>query len=290
MTELEYSTPETDRFNIQISWSQIRSASECKQKAYLYRTTAKDPNQNIRVFFPGTVVDRVMRDWLNDENRQRGGMADMVESVIDREKKSAEESGDGIVVWKSSSDRKFVIDTCTEAATKLEPYLDELVLPYDFHPALYFKELPITMNFLDGTPRDIFLRGEMDILVNNPQDGKYAIWDLKITRDPNYWKKTIMQLAFYDLATYCLTGEYSSRAGLIQPLCPSPLIDFEIGNQVRREMLMRIQNYAINRWRGIITPKEDDAGCNWCSVRRNCSKMKNRTIMGGSLDDFAASL
>lgn len=49
---------------MRISWSQLRTHEECKQRGFLQRTGHKSVLDNQRVFFPGTVTDRVVRDWL----------------------------------------------------------------------------------------------------------------------------------------------------------------------------------------------------------------------------------
>lgn len=253
---------------LNISWSKLRTSEECFHKAFL-GSKAKNPAQDIRNFFPGTVCDRVMRTWL-DSDRLTGAMPDMVEEYIDKSEKEAKESGDGVVRWRNASDRGEVTKFCKTLVAKLEPILQQHVLPYDFEPAKRFKT-PITIPYLDGTPTSINLVGEFDILVRDSLP-KYNVWDLKATADPNYWKKTVGQLVFYDLCIISMFGEATGEVGLIQPMCPDETLRFEVTGDERRQMLSRIMTLAEAQWSGKNDPKEGTEGCSWCSVNHACAK------------------
>lgn len=251
---------------LNISWSKLRTSEECYQKAFI-SSKAKSPAQDIRNFFPGTVCDRVMRDWLAGD-RPCNAMPGMVEEYIQKSLDEAKESGDGVVRWRNKDDRAEVIVFCKELVTKLEPILDEYVTPYNYYSAERFKT-PITIPYLDGTPTEINLIGEFDILVHAD---KYNVWDLKATADPNYWKKTVGQLVFYDLCVISMFGETTGEVGLIQPMCPEQTMRFSVTKEERRQMISRIITLAEAQWRGENSPKEGTEGCSYCSVNHACSR------------------
>jgi hypothetical protein len=257
---------------ISISWSGLRAHEECRQKAHLLRTGKKSPSTNIRQFFHGTVVDRVMREWLEDEARQPDGMALLVEEIMDREELAAVNSGDGVVRWKNHRDRTDLIEWCKELVTRLEPHLNELVVPYEFESARRFR-VPVQIPYLTGEPAWIYLAGEMDILTRDEQP-RFHVWDLKGTADDNYWRKTIGQLVFYDLATNAAFGEYCQRAGLIQPMCKQQIVEIEITPQRRNELMQRIIRMAHDMWSHDTMPKESSSGCNYCPVHHACVKFQ----------------
>ena len=257
--------------HIFVSWSQLRAHDECKQKAYLYRQRRRSPGQDIRMFFPGTVVDRIMREWLDNEAREPG-MHLRVSEVMDREETTARESGDGIVRWKNQSDRREVHDTCVELLARLEPILTKLVLPHEFEPAKRFR-VPLTVPGPHDQPVTVTLNGEMDLLVRE-NGADWCVYDLKATRNEDYWRKTIMQLVFYDLAVRAGFGSYSKRLALIQPLCKQPIVVIEASDDLRRQLVQRIIAMVHDRVREDFSPKPDEAGCSWCDVRHACLKFK----------------
>lgn len=257
-----------------ISWSSLRAHEECRQKGMLLRTGKKSPRTNIRMFFHGTVVDRVMREWLEqpEDERRPGQMAQWVVDIMDREELAAVESGDGVVRWKSRTDREELIVWCQELVTRLESHLDELVTPYDYMVAKRFR-VPVQIPYLTGEPVWIFLAGEMDLLVRDDQP-RFHVWDLKGTADDSYWRKTIGQIIFYDLAVHAMFGEYSQRLGLIQPMCRQQQIEIEATQQKRNELWSRIIRMAHDMWTHDATPKESNSGCDYCPVRHACAKFK----------------
>lgn len=268
MTERDPNAP------IRISWSQLRTHSECKQKSYLQRTGHRSPTADKRNMFPGTVVDRVMRDWLNLENPEPHLMPSMVESILQREETESIENGDGIVKWRDQSDKTRVLKWCIELVKRLEPCLNALVLPYPYEPAKRFVS-PLWLPYMDGTPKEVHLIGEIDLLVGEALP-RYAVWDLKATEDNSYWRKTLGQLVFYDLAVQTMfETEPCTRTGLIQPMCKEPVLYFDFGEDEYRQMWGRIHRYALDVWRNNETPKESTAGCSWCDVYHACRKYKN---------------
>jgi hypothetical protein len=253
-----------------LSWSALKTHEHCKQKAMLLRKGKKSPAQDIRGYFHGTVVDRVMRNWLDHPDPQPGVMVGMVDDMIINSQKEALESGDGVVRWKSRNDRAEMTEFCKELVVRLEPILYDLVLPYDYEPAKRFKT-PIMIPHLDGSPTLIYLVGEMDLLVRDEKE-RWAIWDLKGTKNDSYWRQTVAQLVYYDLATHSMFGEYSSKAGLIQPMCEKRVMEIDINDQARADLMARIVSFAHDRWRNDFQPKESTGGCSWCPVKHACEK------------------
>lgn len=262
----------TDYPPVRISWSQLRAHNECKQKAYLRRSGKKNPSSDIRVFFPGTVVDRVMRDWLADEGREPGQMARNVAMVMDREEKQAVEDEDGIVRWRNKSDHDQVLQDCTFCVTRLEPLLNQHVVPYEFEPAKWFT-VPLTVPGPDGSPVKAVLVGEMDILVRMAGTD-WAIYDLKMTKNTSYWRKTIMQLAFYDLAVRAGFGSYAKKMALLQPMCEQQIVPLEVTEDLRNQLVARIIAFVSDVLLGNIEPKKSMSGCTWCDVKYACEKFR----------------
>jgi len=255
---------------VKISWSMLRVHEECTEKAYLRSRGMKSPVTDIRPYFRGTVVDRCMRDWLCAEDQEPGGMAAMVDEVLDREEESARESGDGVVRWKSPADRDESRAWCRELVTRLEPILRRCVLPFDYEPALRFS-VPLRVPYLDDSPQRVWLRGEMDLLVRDSQ-ARHAVWDLKATENTDYWRKCVGQLVFYDIVVRVMTGAHPVGCGLIQPMCPEQVLPFVFTQQQRSEVVQRILGYCRSVWRGEHRPKEGTAGCSFCEVRHACPR------------------
>lgn len=254
--------------HINVSWSQLRTWEDCKQKAYLYRKGMRSAASDIRMFFPGTVVDRIMRDWLYQNPPESGYMVSQVAKMMDTEEQNSLESGSGIVRWKNQADRANVAKVCTELLTRLEPILQQLVLPHDYEPAKRFK-VPLDIPGPFNEKISITMNGEMDLLVRE-QGTDWCVYDLKATANDSYWRKTVMQLVFYDLAVRASMGKYSTKLALIQPLCKEPIVMIEPTEQLRSELVGRIINYVHSRAKEDYAPKEDTSGCSYCDVRFAC--------------------
>lgn len=277
---------------VKVSWSKIRTAEECRQKAYLTAEGFKSPVTDVRVFFQGNVVDRAMRRWLEMDNPPQFWMLHHVDSIMDELELSARQEGDGVVRWKHRTDRQQVREFCREATMRLEELLHHLALPYDYQPAVRFKT-PLNIPSPDGNGTvKILLTGEMDLLVRekaplpdisvNQEPVVYTVprdsvrcWDLKVTRDSGYWRKTIAQLVFYDIACWCMLGQTLDEAGLIQPMVEGqPFMSFRPSDEDRQQMFARIIRVAHDIMRGDFAPKADTAGCSRCEVRHACVKYR----------------
>lgn len=273
---------------LRISWSKLRTYEECPQKVHLLRGGHASPAKNIRNYAHGMVVDRIMRNWLNNPIHTAGQMVAAVDEMIDSVSRDAVEDGDGVLRWRNVNDRADMREFCRELVRRLEPILREHVLPYPYENGLWF-DVPIAATAPDGSPGVIRLIGEMDLLVNN--DG-WFIWDLKGTKDDTYWRKVVGQLVFYDIAVLGLHGTPSTRAGLIQPMCSEPILSFEVGDEHRRQIWTRILRMADSLWSKHMPCKEGTAGCSWCEVNHACPRYQptGKTMsLGMALRQAAAS-
>lgn len=255
---------------LRISWSGLRTHEECKQKGFLTRTGKKATLEDTRNFFPGNVTDRVVRDWLNgDPEHNQGMMPEMVAAVIDREREKILSDG-GVMKWKDREDRSRVEKDCIEAVTKIEPALLKYVVPFEYQPDFKFQA-PVTLPHPDGGMESVLLIGFMDIIVRDDK-GRWWVWDVKHTRDDGYWRKTVGQLGFYDLAVELMFGQPTIRTGLLQPLCKKPVLPYAPSQDSRSQLMQRVVGMANDIWRDDKTPRVDNTLCTWCPVRHACSK------------------
>lgn len=256
--------------DLNLSWSQLRAHEECRQKAALIRRGHRNPAQDLRSYYHGMVVDRVMRLWLADPEHPTGAMVSMVDTVIDTEADRARTAGDGIVRWRHASDKDEVRDFCRELVTRLEPILRERVLPHAYTAAERFR-VPLTVPYIGGGTATITLIGELDLLVTRA-DGERIIWDLKGTRDDTYYRKVIGQLCFYDVAMHAIHGRSPILAGLIQPMCKEPVLEFHFDADQRRNLLGRVLRMASDIWQDIATCTTSSSRCGRCDVRHACPR------------------
>jgi len=268
-------TEDTKPQPFRVSWSSLQAWEMCKQRGWLLSQRKSSPVKDSRNFFHGTVVDRIMRNWLDDP--QPGVMPKMVDDYMESCEQEALETGDGVVKWKHRTDKADLREFCVTLTKKLEPILYKLVVPFDYEPAKRFK-IPMTLPGINNEPTEIFLTGEFDLLVR--ENSHFNVWDLKATADNNYWKKTLGQLVFYDLAVYAMMGESPVRSGLIQPMCDQEVLEFSFTNDDRRAMLARIMTMLRAVWTEDHSPKADSVGCSWCSVRHACEKYKKPNLVG----------
>lgn len=233
----------------------------------------KNPATNIRVFFRGTVVDRVMRRWLSDENLPANAMPGWVDEILEYEENHARESGDGVVKWKHAGDKRDSILWCKELVTRLEPILMEHVVPYEYQPSRRFK-VPFQIPGLYGDPCIIYLVGETDILLNTgpKASGDWHIWDLKGTEDESYWRKTMAQNMFYDLSLEAEMGQATSKVGLIQPMCKQQIVSWSVDREQRAQIVQRITSMAHGMFKKDWSYAEKEYTCSRCFVRHACPR------------------
>lgn len=261
--------------DVRISWSYLRNFDECPAKADLISRKMKSPLMDARNFFHGNVCDLAMRRYLSlpDPMSELGWMAAQVDAIFDESLQIATDTGDGIVKWKSPTDAAETREFCREAVTRLEPLLVKYCLPFDWKPAWRFK-VPLKVHY-GREVRQITIVGEIDLLVFDGT-GRVWIWDLKATKNNEYYRKVLGQLAFYAIAVKASEaeklGRWPVRAGLLQPMCDTPDLMFDImadSGQAIREMAGRIERVAGDIWAGRLDPKPNDR-CGWCEVRAAC--------------------
>ncbi len=255
---------------IKVSWSKIRLAEDCRQKAWLTANGKKSSVSDVRVFFSGNVADLAMRRWLSMEHPPPSWMAGHVDGLMDELEEKIRKEKDGVLRWKHREDRQQVREFCRECVLRLEPILNRLVLPYEYQSALRFSTKMFIPD-LDGKSIPILLNGEMDILVKS--NTQFRVWDLKVTKDASYWRKTIAQLSFYGLVCHFMFGQFPVEAGLIQPMVDAqPWMSFRPSDEDYTVMLTRIVNVAHSIMAQDYSPKADSAGCDWCECRNSCVK------------------
>lgn len=262
-----------------VSWSGLRRWENCPQHQLrvIQRKTKKSDMG--RVFLPGTVCDLVQRRFLEGTDHYKGQMAEMVDEIFTE----TVEKGESKIHWKGDP-RKDMADvkaTCREAVERLEPWLFENVLPHDYEPEVRFKahmEIPYVCDNEVRAP--LTLIGGIDLLVRR-DNGKFRLYDLKITRSADYMKTTLGQLTFYDLAWAIIQGEFEHAEdwGFIAPLLEEFMIGVKVTAEDRRIMLSRIVKYAQGVWADSWKPKANDVGCRWCEARGVCDKFKTVPIL-----------
>jgi len=262
-----------------VSWSGLKRWEACPQHQLRVIRKETTKSNKGRIFLPGTVCDLVQRRFLESEDQYRGQMADMVESVFGETVEKAESK----IPWRGNpiKDQEDVKAMCRQAVTRLEPWLFENVLPYEYQPEIKFKahmEIPYICG--DGVRAPVIMIGGIDLAVRRP-NGKFRLYDLKITSNASYMKQTLGQLTFYDLAWALIQEDFdhSEDWGFIAPLLDEFIIPVQVTQEDRQVMLSRIVKYAQGVWTDSWTPKADDANCGWCEARQYCEKFKVQPIV-----------
>lgn len=273
---------ECGNLTLRLSWSQLRTHSECKQKGYLSRGRKRATLTDTRSFFPGNVTDRVVRDWLDGGDYTPGSLEGMVERVMDREEKNIREGVPDpdpkkfvepqLLKWRDREDKTKVFEECKQAARQIEPALQKYVIPFEFQPDFRF-DAPLAIPHPQGGKETVLLIGYMDILVRD-NHGRWWVFDVKHTKDNGYWRKTVAQLDFYSLATFLLFGQPAAGTALFQPLASPRIHPHRPSEQSRNELMQRFIRMARDIWNEDHTPKKDNAGCNFCDYKHACVKFK----------------
>ena len=256
---------------LRISWSRVRMHDECPAKGDLMRRH-KPSAQDVRSYFHGNVVDLAMRRWLSQDEPEPGWMAAHVDALFDESVQIARETDNGFVKWKHPGDQRELREFCLECVTRLEKILARYCLPFTWQPAVRFSA-PVMITDLAGEMRLVNLVGEMDLMVQDARE-QVAVWDLKATRDNGYYRKVLGQLAFYALAVRAMSGKFPAVTGLFQPMCDQQVLPVTVDDAAVRQMAARIEKTARDIWAGLLAPKADDAGCDWCAVKFACPKFK----------------
>jgi hypothetical protein len=256
---------------LRLSWSKLKEWEDCQAKGHLKAQGKALELRDSRVFFPGTVVDRCMRRWLEADAPVPGAMAGLVEEVLAFEQAEGERTGDGVVRWKGPGDKGQVIADCQECCRRLEPILLEHVVPHEYQCAVRF-EVPFNVPHPDGRQVGIILTGEMDLLVRALDHSWLKVMDLKMTKNDDYWRSTFPQLNFYEIAAFAMLRQWPQESWLIQPMCKQPTLPFRFSIEDRRELLARIVRWAEGQWSGSFPPKSDGQWCTDCPVFHACPK------------------
>lgn len=258
---------------IRLSWSGLRTHEECRQRGYLTRMGNRATLADTRGYFPGKVTDRVVRNWLLDDPMNNiGAMPDMVSSVMESERAEIAAGEQGVLRWKQVGDKAIIEAECIDAVTKIEPLLLREVVPFDYDADFHF-EAPVEMRLRGGQRALILLNGYMDIIVRDDK-GQFRVWDVKHTRDNDYWRKTVGQLGFYDLAVELKFGQPTVMTGLLQPLCEERVKPYYPSADSRSQLLQRIQAMAYDVKNEVKTPRPDASMCGYCDVKHACSKFE----------------
>jgi len=206
----------------------------------------------------------------------------MVEDILNESERKALETGDGVVRWRSHTDREEMTQFGKELVTKLEPILYKYVLPFDYQPHRRFKT-SVTLPYLDGTPTLVNLVGESDLLVHgHPTLGvdAWCIYDLKGTKNNSYWRSTYGQLVFYDVAHGAEFKVPTERVGFFQPMCDQQVLEFSVTDHERTELMTRVLRMASDQWAHDHLPKESNSGCSFCDVNHSCEKFQRVDVDG----------
>jgi PD-(D/E)XK nuclease superfamily len=253
-----------------ISWSSLQRFEACHQKYYLISEGKSLPGRDVRNFLAGNIVDSAQKAWLDNPV---GNIVDTIDYHMDKAIAKAEEKD--TIKWRNKNDKAGILSFCKEVAVDLQPILEARVLPYDYEPGKWFQVPVKIKNPITDQVEEIVLRGEFDLLVKE-KDNRFVVWDLKTTKDNDYWKKTLGQLVFYDLVIMAMFNEYPKKTGLIQPACDEQVKEFYFEDSHRAEMWGRINSMMNSVWKGEFDPKQDNVGCSFCEVAHACSKYKRK--------------
>jgi hypothetical protein len=227
---------------------------------------------DVRNFFPGRVTDRVVRYWLEQDPRNNlGRMPSMVAETIAKELGEASDGGE-TVGWKHRTDRDDVTAQCIAAVKRIEPALQRYVLPYEWQVDFGFKT-PVMMRAPWGM-ETVILNGFMDIIVRNPENDSWRIYDVKHTENKDYWKGSFGQLVFYGYENLLRTGKLPVEVGFFQPLVAESVKRFTLSDTDVNNLAGRVQSMAWELWAEETPPRSDRAMCGFCEVKHACVKFK----------------
>lgn len=252
----------------------MRRWERCPQHHLRVITKEVEKQNKGRIFLPGTVCDLAQRRWLESDDPQPGEMARSVDTILTEVVEKAESK----IRWFGDprEDVAKVREFCRNTVTKLEPWLQENVLPYDYQPEVRFKAHMEVPYLCEGRYAPVMLGGGIDIVVRD-HEGKFRLYDLKVTTDLGYIRSTLAQLIFYDLAWGVIQGNFyhANQWGFVTPALENePLVPIVVGREDRAVMLARIVKFAHGVWKDEWKPKADDEGCQWCEARGACEKFK----------------
>lgn len=266
--------------NLAISWSSLRSYEECNHR-HLRRSQGKATSAiDGRIFLPGTVADRVMREWLETPDPRPGEMVHMVEGMMERfcnPQNEDDRNTARVIRWRGDpvTDRQIVTNFVRRVVRDVEPFLVQHVVPHFYQPELRFRTT-VGIPFLDGRLTAVDLVGGIDIVVQNKDTEDFSLYDLKATENDDYVRTVLGQGVFYDIGFGNWWGDQSQpkEFAFLTPACKEKVVYARITDEERRHMMTRIINMAHGIWRKEWDPTEADGPCYNCDVKHACDKWK----------------
>lgn len=254
---------------IRLSWSALKNYEECHQRGKLLMERKKSPITDGRNFLPGTLADRCMRRWLDAGRFNRGGMEEYLEEEWSRHTGPDSEYS---IMWRGNhrDDQLSVLEDVKRALVTLEPILFKKVVPFSFKPEFRFSSA-VGIPGLNGETVQIEIFGAIDVATHFEQ-GKYGLYDLKITKKDAYIKSTLAQLVFYDLAFRGHTGVRPVEHQFWAPLLPETEIGLVVTNADRRDMISRIISYCHGVWSGNWELTRKESKCFNCPTKAACPR------------------
>ena len=254
---------------IKLSWSKLLNYEKCRHHARLLSQGRKSPITDGRTFLPGTLADRCMRAWLREGVFAPGGMEGFLEDLWTTHTGPDAEYR---IKWigNARDDKRQVVTQVRQALRVLEPILLEKVAPYPFKPEYRFTGT-VGIPDLDGQRAYVEMFGAVDVAVYFG-DGRYGLYDLKITERNEYIRSTLGQLTFYDLAFRSWTGVHPVEHAFWTPLLKQPVVPLDVTDEERRQMYSRIIAYCHGVWAGHWELTTDESNCFNCSTRYACPR------------------
>lgn len=258
---------------IRVSWSALLRHEECHFKEMGHR---EGLHHGVfldgRNFIAGSVADMAMRRWLDQPEPVPGTLMATAKDVF---QELALDNPERPIKWRGvpAKDQQKALADVEEALEKLDPWLTEHVLPYDYQPEA--RDIGVIgVPDRDGTVRAVEMLFAVDIAVKPSET--YSLYDLKVTRNDDYVRgKTLGQLTFYSLAWAARFGvpvTAITHRAFITPLATQ----FEVATTPTaddyRYMMTRITDYAQHVWANERSTKsEKDSDCFYqCDVRHAC--------------------
>ena len=263
---------------ITLSWSKLKAYEACHKRSQLLQQGKKSKIIDGRGFLPGNLADSAMRTWLTRGEFDAGGMQRLIPELWESWTGPEAEYR---IDWKGDprKDQVAVVKQVVSAVNILEPILMEKVVPYSFKPEYRFTST-VGVPGLDGESVNIELFGAVDVAVCI-DEGRYGIYDLKISERADYLRSTLGQLIFYDLAFKGHTGlnpvEHEFWAPML-PLQDKPkpaVIALDVTNEHRMQMISRIIDYCHGVWAGDWALTPDVNECYYCPVKHACPRWVN---------------
>ena len=268
---------------LRVSWSALKRWEGCHTRDALHRAGKRGEVVDGRVFLPGTLADRAVRKFLDqDEGHRPGQMNRFVDLLWDEH---AVHSTEYKIRWRGDPrvDQEKVRAFAKRAVDSVEPFLFERVLPHLYQPEMRF-EVPMLLPDLANAKRPVLLVGGMDIAVLElPGQEQAWLYDLKVTENEGYIRASMGQLIFYSLAWAIMREHPHERIGTayLAPCCTTQYFPLLVTDQERRAMLARVMRYCQARWNesDALPPAVDAAGepvsieeCFRCDVKHACTR------------------